>query len=160
VSVSPRVVRRRAARPGRAAARWLVVVAVVAAVGVMLRLSYGSVARARRASGARLGADAALVRGATRLARIERVVRARGRGRLPLYLAPASGPVVDSARVGVLAARLVPGTDLGTAPVIALVARDSVAGLAPVGRLVITPGEPGLLVFGAGGAGAVSGGRR
>ena len=34
------------------------------------------------------------------------------------------------------------------APVVALVPRDSVRGLALVGRLVVTPGEPGLLVFG------------
>jgi hypothetical protein len=103
-----------------------------------------------RPGGERLGPRAAVVRGALRVAAIERVTRARGRGRLPVYLALARGPVVDSARVGVLAARLVAGTEAGTEPVIALVPRDSVAGLAPVGRLVVTPGEPGLLVFGAG----------
>jgi hypothetical protein len=90
------------------------------------------------------------MRGTTHVAVIERITRARGRGRLPLYLAPASGAIIDSARVGVLAARLVAGTGAGTEPVIALVPRDSVAGLPLVGRVVVTPGEPGLLVFGAG----------
>ena len=95
-----------------------------------------------------LGPGAAVVRGGTRVAAIERRTAARGRGRLPLFLAPATGPVIDSARVGVLAARLVDGTGAGPAPVVALVPRDSVAGLALVARLVVTPGEPGLLVFG------------
>lgn len=95
-----------------------------------------------------LGPGAAVVRGEARVAPIARRTAARGRGRLPLLLAPATGPVVDSARVGVLAARLVDGTGAGPAPVVALVPRDSVAGLAPVARLVVTPGEPGLLVFG------------
>jgi hypothetical protein len=104
----------------------------------------------RPAGGARLGPGAAVTRGGVRVAGIERVARGRGRGRLPLYLATASGPVVDSARVGALAARLLPSE--GGDPVIALVPRDSVAGLALVGRLVVTPGDPGLLVFGAGGA--------
>jgi hypothetical protein len=102
----------------------------------------------------RLGPDAAVVRGTRRVAGIERVTRARGRGRLPLYLAPAAGPVVDSARVGALAARLVAGTAAGDAPVIALVPRDSVQGLPLAGRLVVTPGEPGLLVFGPAGPGS------
>jgi hypothetical protein len=49
----------------------------------------------------------------------------------------------------VLAARLAPGTGSGAEPVIALVPRDAVAGLPLVGRLVVTPGEPGLMVYGA-----------
>jgi hypothetical protein len=66
-------------------------------------------------------------------------------------VAPASGPVIDSARVGALAARLL-STAGRDEPVIALVPRDSVAGLSAVGRLVVTVGESGLLVFGAPGA--------
>ena len=96
----------------------------------------------------RLAFSAAVTRGGRRIARIERVTRARGRGRLPLYLAPARGPIVDSARVGTLAARLVTETGGGAAPQITLVPRDSVAGLTLVGRVVAVPGEPGLLVFG------------
>lgn len=103
----------------------------------------------RGSPGVRLGPDAAVVRGGRRVAPIERRTPARGRGRLPLYLAPATGAAIDSARVGALAARLVDGTGAGDAPVIALVPRDSVAGLALVARLVVTPGEPGLLVFGS-----------
>jgi hypothetical protein len=89
------------------------------------------------------------VRDGARLAAIERRTAGRGRGRLPVYLAPARGPAIDSARVGVLAARLAPGTGSGAEPVIALVPRDAVAGLPLVGRLVVTPGEPGLMVYGA-----------
>ena len=100
----------------------------------------------------RLGAGAAVTRGRTRLAGIERVSPGRGPGRLPRYLAPAQGQAIDSARVGVLAAWLLPGTASGTEPVIALVPRDSVAGLPLVARLVVTPGEAGLLVYGAAGS--------
>jgi hypothetical protein len=109
---------------------------------------------ASASAGTRLGPGAAVVRGTRRVAGIERLVRARGRGRLPSYLAPATGPVVDSARVGALAARLVAGTESGGEPLIALVPRDSVRGLPLAGRLVVTPGEPGLLVFAAAGPGA------
>ena len=132
------------------------VVAALALAGAaaILLVSYRFLALADRIGsagnpdGARLGPGAAVMRGPQRLAGIERVARSRGRGRLPLYLAPASGPVIDSARVGALAARLLPGTDGGTEPVIALVPPDSVRGQPLVGRLVVTPGEPGLLVFG------------
>jgi hypothetical protein len=125
--------------------------AIAVVVGIMVR----TVRLAGRPQGAgdpRLGADAAVTRGGQRVAGIDRVVSARGRGRLPLYLAPARGAVIDSARVGVLAAWLLPGTEVGVEPRIALVPRDSVAGLAVVARLVVTPGEPGLLVFGARGS--------
>jgi hypothetical protein len=103
---------------------------------------------ARPPGGTRPGAGAEVRRGGARLAAIERITPARGRGRLPLYLAPAAGPVIDSARVGVLAARLVAGT-ARDAPVVELVPRDSVAGGRLAARLVVTPGEPGLLVFAA-----------
>jgi hypothetical protein len=133
------------ARP-RVATRVLVGVAlggVAAVVAATARF-----ARRPAAAGQRLGAGAVLLRGSARVAGIERRVPARGRGRLPLYLAPARGAVVDSARIGALAARLVDGTAAGNEPVIALVPRDSVRGLALVARLVVVPGEPGLLVFG------------
>jgi hypothetical protein len=94
-------------------------------------------------------AGAEVRRAGARLAGIERISAARGRGRLPIYLAPFAGAVVDSARVGALAARLVPGSAAAGVPVVELVPRDSVAGLPLVARLVVTPGEPGLLVFGA-----------
>jgi hypothetical protein len=102
----------------------------------------------RPASGVRPAAGAEVRRAGVRLAEIERISPARGRGRLPIYLAPFAGPLVDSARVGALAARLVPGSAAAGVPVVELVPRDSVAGLALVARLVVTPGEPGLLVFG------------
>jgi hypothetical protein len=111
------------------------------AVGVVIATSLA--ARPRGPGDRRLGAGAAVVRGGARVAPIGRVSRARGRGRLPQYLAPARGPVVDSARVGALAARLVPGTETGSAPQVELVPRDSVAGLAVVARLVVTPGRAG-----------------
>jgi len=101
----------------------------------------------RPADDGRLGAGAAVTRGGARLARIGRVSRGRGRRRLPVYQAPAAGPVIDSARVGVLAAWLLPGTAARGEPVIALVPRDSVAGFSLVARLALVPGEPGLLVF-------------
>jgi hypothetical protein len=104
---------------------------------------------ARPPGGTRAAAGAEVRRGGARIAAIERITAARGRGRLPLYLAPATGPVVDSARVGALAARLVAGTARGGAPIVELVPRDSVAGLQLAARLVVTPGEPGLLVFAA-----------
>ncbi|MDF1503621.1 hypothetical protein [Roseisolibacter sp. H3M3-2] len=126
---------------------------MLALIGVtaILVTSYRYLARggAGGPGGGRLGPDAAVTRGGRRLAAIERVTRSRGRGRLPLYLAPAAGPVIDSARVGALAARLLPSAGGNAAPVIALVPRDSVRGQSLVGRLVVTPGEPGLLVFGA-----------
>ena len=125
------------------------VVSLVALAGLGLIAAAAWRAGVRAAAGsAPLGPGAAVVRGTMRLAPIERRIAARGRGRLPLFLAPATGAVIDSARVGVLAARLVDGTGAGPAPVVALVPRDSVAGLGLVGRLVVTPGEPGLLVFG------------
>ena len=123
--------------------------AALAGTALLARVAWQRGASARPAGGEPLGASAAVVRGPTRIAAIERVTRARGRGRLPLYLAPATGPVVDSARVGALAALLVRASEAGDGPVVALVPRDSVAGLPLVGRLVVTPGEPGLLVFGA-----------
>jgi hypothetical protein len=138
---------------GRAAVwglRGLALAAVAVVVGLAARTG-------RRSTGRRLGPGAAVTRGAARVAAIDRVAPARGRGRLALYLAPARGPVIDSARVGVLAARLVAGTERGDEPVVALVRRDSVAGLGLVGRLVVTPGEPGLLVFGARAADAAGG---
>lgn len=130
-------------------ARWGPTALALAGVAAILAASwrFGTGTRAR--GDAPLGAGAAVVRGSRRVAGIERVTRARGRGRLPLYLAPATGPVVDSARVGALAARLLAGEGPDAAPVIALVPPDSVRGLPLVGRLVVTPGEPGLLVFGA-----------
>ena len=103
----------------------------------------------RPSSGVRPRAGAEVRRAGVRLALIERISPARGRGRLPIYLAPVAGPVVDSARVGVLAARLAAGSAAAGAPVVELVPRDSVAGLPLVARLVVAPGEPGLLVFGA-----------
>lgn len=133
---------RPGARP--AARRWLLRALLLAGALLVVHAAWRASAAA---GGERLGPDAALVRGARRVAAIERVSRARGRGRLPLYLAPAAGAVIDSARVGALAARLEPGA-ADADPVVALVPRDSVAGLALVGRLVVTPGEPGLLVFG------------
>ena len=102
----------------------------------------------RPSSGVRPRAGAEVRRAGVRLAGIERISPARGRGRLPIYLAPVAGPVIDSARVGVLAARLATGAAAGDAPVIELVPRDSVAGRPLVARLVVTAGEPGLLVFG------------
>ncbi len=126
-----------------------VLLGLVAAGAIGVVFAAGRAAVRPAGAGDRLGAGAAVTRDGRRLAPIERVVRARGQGRLPLYLAPARGPVIDSARVGVLAARLVSGTESGTAPQIALVPRDAVAGLVLVARLVVTPGEPGLLVFGA-----------
>ncbi len=141
--------RRDAERAGRRAAGRVVAALALAGVGAIVIAAWRLGARADGAAGTRLGPEAAVTRGARRLAAIERVGRARGRGRLPLYLAPATGATIDSARVGALAARLVPGTESGNAPAIALVPRDSVRGLAPIGRLVVTPGEPGLLVYGA-----------
>lgn len=131
----------------RTRGRWLLGLAAVGAVGIVIGASLA--ARPRGAGDRRLDAGAAVVRGGERVAPIERVMAARGRGRLPVYLAHARGAVIDSARVGVLAAQLVAGTETGAEPRIALVPRDSVAGLAVVARLVVTPGEPGLLVFGA-----------
>jgi hypothetical protein len=128
---------------------WLVTAVACVALALLARAAWRNGVGVMRTSGVRLGPGAAVVRGAMRVAAIERITQARGRGRLPLYVALARGAVVDSARVGVLAARLVAGTERGTEPVVALVPRDSVAGLAVVGRLVVTPGEPGLLVFGA-----------
>jgi hypothetical protein len=120
----------------------------VGGLGAIAATAWRASTRASRAASERLAPDAAVVRGGARVATIERRNAARGRGRLPLFLAPATGPVIDSARVGALAARLVAGSGRGPSPVIALVPRDSVAGLPLVGRLVVTPGEPGLLVFG------------
>lgn len=135
------------ARRGRGAS-WGLTVAALSGVALVMRMASSMSARAEGSGGERLGAEAAVVRGGRRVAPIERVIRARGRGRLPQYLAPAAGPVIDSARVGALAARLRPGARPTSDPVVALVPRDSVAGLALVGRLVVTPGEPGLLIFG------------
>ncbi|MGZ8379683.1 MAG: hypothetical protein ACXWZS_09780 [Gemmatirosa sp.] len=127
------------------------VLALVAAGGVaaIAATAWRASTRASRAASERLGPGAAVVRAGVRVAAIERRNAARGRGRLPLFLAPATGPVIDSARVGALAARLVPGTGRGPSPVIELVPRDAVTGLPLAGRLVVTPGEPGLLVFGS-----------
>ena len=139
----------RAPEAGRRIKRRVLVAAVLAGAALLARVAWQRGARAQAAGGEPLGPGAAVVRGPVRVAAIERVTRARGRGRLPLYLAPATGPIVDSARVGALAALLVRGPEAGNEPVVALVPRDSVAGLPLVGRLVVTPGEPGLLVFGA-----------
>ncbi len=142
---------RSGTRSGRRVrwALWALWAFAAAVAALIARAAWTAGGRGARVGAGRLGPGAAVTRGGVRVAAIERVVRARGRGRLPLYLAPAAGPVADSARVGALAARLEPGTAAGREPVVALVPRDSVAGLALVGRLVITPGEPGLLVFGA-----------
>jgi hypothetical protein len=140
-----------AGRTGRAGHRAAGGVLATIALGVVVAVVGATLVFARRATpvgGGQLGAGAALVRGSTRLAGIERRLPPRGRGRLPTYLAPARGPAVDSARVGALTPRLVAGTEAGAEPVIALVPRDSVRGLRPLARLVVTPGEPGLLVFG------------
>lgn len=131
----------------RAAPTWIVRGLTLLAVLLIVGTAWRSSVRVADA-GTRLGPGAAVLRGTVRLASIERVTRGRGRGRLPIYLAPVRGPVVDSARVGALAARLTPGSELGHDPVITLVPRDSVRGLGLVGRLVVTLGEPGLLVFG------------
>ena len=138
---------RRPARAGAPAGR-RVLRALVLVVGVGIVAGVWRAARRAPPGGdVRFDARAAVVRGPARVAGIERLIRARGRGRLPQYLAPARGAVVDSARIGLLAARLVSGAATAQAPVVALVPRDSVAGLALVARLVVTPGEPGLLVF-------------
>ena len=141
--------RDRPRGPGRRTTRRMLTATVVVGATLLARVAWQRGARAQTAGGDPLGPGAAVVRGPARIAAIERVTRARGRGRLPLYLAPATGPVVDSARVGALAALLVRGAEAGNEPLVALVPRDSVAGLPLVGRLVVTPGEPGLLVFGA-----------
>lgn len=145
-SIEPR---DRAPRSGRRTRRRLLTAAVLVGAALLVRVAWQRGARAQAAGGVPLGPGAAVVRGPVRIAAIERVTRARGRGRLPLYLAPATGPVVDSARIGALAALLVRAPDAGNEPVVALVPRGEVAGLPLVGRLVVTPGEPGLLVFGA-----------
>ncbi len=121
----------------------------VGGLGAIAAIAWRASTRTARAASERLAPDAAVVRGGARVAAIERRNAARGRGRLPLYLAPATGPIIDSARVGALAARLVAGTGRGPSPVIELVPRDAVVGLPLAGRLVVTPGEPGLLVFGS-----------
>jgi hypothetical protein len=88
-----------------------------------------------------------VTRGGRVVGRVTQVVRVRGRGRLPLYLAPATGATIDSVRIGVLVPWLrAPGAPGDTAR-IALVPRDSVPGLTAVARLVVTPGEPGVLVL-------------
>ncbi len=127
----------------------LLTLVAVGGLGAIAVAAWRAGARASRAASERLGPGAAVVRGGVRVAAIERRNAARGRGRLPLFLAPATGPVIDSARVGVLAARLVAGTGRGASPIVELVPRDAVTGLPLVGRLVVTPGEPGLLVFGS-----------
>jgi hypothetical protein len=132
---------RAARRPGRRAPGRIVGVVALAGAALVIWMASRMGRRVQGAGGERLGPGAAVTRGDS--------LHTRGRGRLPLYLAPARGPVIDSARVGVLAARLVAGSEGGSAPVVALVRRDSVAGLALVGRLVVVPGEPGLLLFGA-----------
>ena len=91
-----------------------------------------------------------IVRGARVVARVDRVVRPRGRGRLPLYLAFARDAALDSARVGLLVPWLqAADDDPAGATRLALVPRDSVPGLVAVGRLVTTPGDPGVVLLGA-----------
>lgn len=134
----------------RSRRRWLRVVPAVG-LGAIVAASVWYARPAGRAAGTRLGPDAALVRAGVRVAAIERRTPGRGRGRLPVYLAPARGPVIDSARVGALVARLVSEGDGGTPPapvVLELVPPDAVQGLPLVGRLVVAPGESGLPVRG------------
>ena len=135
--VTPAPARRRAPRA--------VIAALIA--GGALTCGVATWRFGRPSSGMRPRAGAEVQRAGVRLAVIERISPARGRGRLPIYLAPVAGPVIDSARVGVLAARLSTGSAVD-APVVELVPRDSVTGLPLVARLVVAPGEPGLLVFG------------
>lgn len=102
--------------------------------------TWRAVGRARPVAPA-TGPGMPIVRGARTVARVERVVRPRGRGRLPLYLALARDPALDSARVGLL----VPWRRGDT---LRLVRRDEVPGLPAVGRLVTTGGDPGVVVLG------------
>jgi len=66
--------------------------------------------------------------------------------RLTLYLAPGAAPPLDSARRGILVARVGPTANAN--PVLELVASDSVTGLPVVGRLVVAPGEATIPVYG------------
>lgn len=143
---SPRERLPGAARPRRRAPGGVVAALAFAGVAAIVGAAWSLSSGVRPSDDGRLGAGAAVTRGGARLARIDRVSRSRPR-RLRVYQAPAAGPVIDSARVGVLAAWLLPGTAARGEPVIALVPRDSVAGFALVARLAVVPGEPGLLVF-------------
>jgi len=148
-------IRRGAERRGRRAFLWVLAVAAVAwavtvvgatretgdALGHLFGVADGC-------DGCRAaGAGAAVVRSGQRVARIRQVADP-GPGRpQPLFLAPASGPVLDSLRAGLLAARLEPIAHTGTW-IIAVVSPESVAGLRAAARLVLTPGEPGPPVYG------------
>jgi hypothetical protein len=142
-------IHRNGERVARRAGVWVLWGVVVCGVAGVVCGAWRMSTRSQGVAEVRLGPGAVVMRGTRRVAAIERVTPARGRGRLPLYLAPARGAVIDSARVGALVAFLVPGTDVGRSPVVMLVPRDSIKALVLVGRLVVTPGEPGLLVFGA-----------
>ena len=121
---------------------------VSAAVLAGVALGTWRAVRAARPAGVAAATDAEVTRGGRVVARVTQVVRTRGRGRLPLYLAPATGATIDSVRIGVLVPWLrAPAAPGDTMPRIALVPRDSVPGLAAVARLVVTPGEPGVLVL-------------
>lgn len=102
--------------------------------------TWRAVGRARPAT-AGVGAGAPIVRGARVVARVERVTRPRGRGRLPLFLAYARDPALDSTRVGLL-------VPVWRADTLRLVRRDEVPGLGAVGRLVTAGGDPGVVVLG------------
>jgi hypothetical protein len=142
-------IHRNGERGERRVGAWVLRGVVACGVAGIVCGAWRMSTRSSGAADVRLGRGAVVMRGTRRVAAIERVTPARGRGRLPLYLAPARGPVIDSARVGALVALLAPGTDVGREPVVMLVPRDSIKALVLVGRLVVTPGEPGLLVFGA-----------
>jgi hypothetical protein len=123
---------------------------VGAAVLAGVALGTWRAVRAARPAGAAdvaIATGAEVTRGGRVVARVRQVVRTRGRGRLPLYLAPAVGPTIDSVRLGVLVPWRRAPTAADVPPEIALVPRDSVPGLAAVARLVVTPGEPGVLVL-------------
>jgi len=92
--------------------------------------------------------EARIVRGERVVARIRQVARPLPPERtLTLYLAHGSGPALDSARAGLLAAVADVFTGPGVSPVLGLVPRDSTRGLPLVGRIVIGAGQAAIPVY-------------
>jgi hypothetical protein len=108
----------------------------------------GPSGRASGCDGCRAAPEgASVVRGGRVVAPIRQIADP-GRGRAhALFLAPAAGPVIDSARAGRLVGRLEPLYHAG-AWTVTLLPPDSVVGLRVAAGLVVTPGAPPVPVYG------------
>ena len=122
----------------------------IAALGALQHLgeAFGGIFHpASGCAGCRATPGALVMRGADTVAAIRQLADP-GVGRpLALFLAPAEGPVADSLRRRLLAARLGPVAHTGNW-LIEVLPLDSVAGLKPAARLVVAPGEPSLPIYG------------